>query len=149
MSKKRPPRPPADRETRVFPPDADREPDFAGPEGPARFSKTPFASPAEPPGQEAEPSPLSKLYGAIPDLPLDLDAMNRGRAAVGMPPLEPAGVVPAGPRGDKGFVFELDALWTGRLHTLANHAGVEPGAYLTALLRRQWTAAPLTAKVPR
>lgn len=50
----------------------------------------------------------------------------------------PAVVLPVGKRGDKGFVWELDALWTERIEKMAQVAGLTPQRYLDSLLRRAW-----------
>jgi len=50
----------------------------------------------------------------------------------------PAVVLPVGKRGDKGFVWELDAMWTERVEKMAAVAGLTPQGYLDSLLRRAW-----------
>lgn len=50
----------------------------------------------------------------------------------------PPVVLPVGKRGDKGFVWELDALWTERVERMAAIAGLDAQGYLDSLLRRAW-----------
>lgn len=54
--------------------------------------------------------------------------------AIPVPPV----VLPVGKRGDKGFVWELNPLWTERVERMAAIAGLTPQSYLESLLRRAW-----------
>jgi hypothetical protein len=58
--------------------------------------------------------------------------------AVGDPAVVPSVVLPVGKRGDKGFVWELDATWTARVERMATIAGLPLERYLDSLLRRAW-----------
>ena len=92
------------------------------------------------------PKTADNPSGQITEACLDQSALgrlNRVRAKVGLPPVPapapvPAVVLPVGKRADKGFVWELDALWTERVERMAAVAGLSAQGYLDSLLRRAW-----------
>lgn len=95
MTRKKPDRPPAERETRLTPPVPDVH-------------------------VAVSPEAIDEVLAANP----------------------PPAVLPIGKRGDKGFVWEIDPLWTIRLERLAQAAGVKPQGFLETLLRRAWVSLP-------
>ncbi len=112
--------------------DAHREPDFAGPDGPARFSRRPIFDAVVPPGCD-------------PPVP----ATARADAATGQPA---SATMPSGP--ERGLPagdcwVELDELWFDRLELLAGRAGVDATRYVEGLIKAKWVLGPMDHPVPR
>lgn len=114
MTKKKPARPPSDRETRVFPPTEA-----------ATIAADLIAGPKRDPFEG-----LDEPMKLVPDL-----------QAPDPRPTLPSPTVPMDGAA-KGIRWEVGALWTDRIERMADARGLSVEGFLESLLRRAWVSTP-------
>ncbi len=110
--------------------DAEREPDFAGPDGPARFSRRPGVhADVEAPADAATGQPAASTLPS----PAELPPLSAGLAV----------------RLAKHCAVQLDPMWFERLQKLADRAGLDPSRFVEELIKQKWVLGPMAHPAPR